>query len=325
MDELLFAIPGVALANRQNPAQDPRVSIRGFGARSAFGVRGVRVLQDGVPVTLPDGQTPVDVLDVEGAARVEVTRGSASSLYGNAAGGVIDLHSATPPPENIAPYGRITGGADTPTLTAAGAAGTVGSFGYTSSVTRVNGAGYRNYSDQRGTHGAVRLTRAPPDGSAGTTVAVAARVTDVSRAQSPGAITQAQMDADPRQADALSVRKQAGKVVRQGDLSLSAAHPLGGERLRRRRFLWERPHAGKPAHLCHGRRRPDERRRVGAGERRHGHRVRGRCVSPAARMSSGSTTTGMSARTASTRPRCRPPAPPARRCAVRCARISSSS
>ena len=55
VDELLFAVPGVALANRQNPAQDPRVSIRGFGARSAFGVRGVRVLQDGVPVTLPDG------------------------------------------------------------------------------------------------------------------------------------------------------------------------------------------------------------------------------------------------------------------------------
>ena len=79
VDELLFAVPGVTLVNRQNPAQDPRVSIRGFGARSAFGVRGVRVLQDGVPVTLPDGQTPVDVLDLEGAERVEVVRGSASS------------------------------------------------------------------------------------------------------------------------------------------------------------------------------------------------------------------------------------------------------
>src|SRR6478752_8258321 len=96
VDELLFAVPGVALANRQNPTQDPRVSIRGFGARSAFGVRGVRVLQDGVPVTLPDGQTPVDVIDVEGADRVEVVRGAASSLYGNAAGGVIDVRSAAP-------------------------------------------------------------------------------------------------------------------------------------------------------------------------------------------------------------------------------------
>src|SRR4051812_25972738 len=118
IDELLFAVPGVALANRQNPAQDPRVSIRGFGARSAFGVRGVRVMQDGIPVTLPDGQTPVDVLDFEGADRVEVVRGSASSLYGNAAGGVIDLRSASPSLMPIAPYLRVTGGGDSPTMSA---------------------------------------------------------------------------------------------------------------------------------------------------------------------------------------------------------------
>src|SRR4051812_16628383 len=118
VDELLFAVPGVALANRQNPAQDPRVSIRGFGARSAFGVRGVRVLQDGVPVTLPDGQTPVDALDIEGARRVDVVRGSASSLYGNAAGGVIDLRSASPSLMPIAPYLRVTGGGDSPTMSA---------------------------------------------------------------------------------------------------------------------------------------------------------------------------------------------------------------
>src|SRR4249919_1892822 len=109
VDELLFAVPGVALANRQNPAQDPRVSIRGFGARSAFGVRGVRVLQDGVPLTLPDGQTPVDVIDVEGADRVEVVRGAASSLYGNAAGGVIDVKSA-PPATALSPFVRVVGG-----------------------------------------------------------------------------------------------------------------------------------------------------------------------------------------------------------------------
>src|SRR6476620_4860663 len=125
IDELLLAVPGVALANRQNPAQDPRISVRGFGARSAFGVRGVRVLQDGVPLTLPDGQTPVDVVDVEGADRVEVERGSASSLYGNAAGGVIDVRSAAPPFTNAAPFARIVGGDDNPTMSAAGAAGTI--------------------------------------------------------------------------------------------------------------------------------------------------------------------------------------------------------
>src|SRR5688500_12572372 len=66
-DEMLLALPGVSVANRNNPTQDPRISIRGFGARSAFGVRGVRVVRGGMPLRLPDGQTPVDYLDPEPA------------------------------------------------------------------------------------------------------------------------------------------------------------------------------------------------------------------------------------------------------------------
>ncbi len=225
VDELLFAVPGVALANRQNPAQDPRVSIRGFGARSAFGVRGVKVLQDGVPVTLPDGQTPVDVLDVEGAERVEVVRGSASSLYGNAAGGVIDIRSASPT-ALFAPYARVVGGGSTPTITAAGAAGSAGALGITSSVTRIVGRGFRAYSDQRATRGAVRMQLlSPHEGSS--PLVLAARITDVSRSESPGALTRAQFDLDPTQADPLSVKKGASKIVRQGDLSLVATHAVG--------------------------------------------------------------------------------------------------
>jgi iron complex outermembrane receptor protein len=225
VDELLFAVPGVALANRQNPAQDPRVSIRGFGARSAFGVRGVKVLQDGVPVTLPDGQTPVDVLDIEGADRVEVVRGSASSLYGNAAGGVIDLRSARPGPL-LAPYARVVGGGSTPTVTAAGVSGMAGPMGLTSSVTRIVGRGYRAYSDQRATRGAVRMHLLSADDGSSPLV-LSARITDVTRAESPGALTRAQFDLDPRQADPLSVKKGASKAVNQGDLSLVATHAIG--------------------------------------------------------------------------------------------------
>ena len=224
VDELLFAVPGVALANRQNPAQDPRVSIRGFGARSAFGVRGVRVMQDGVPLTLPDGQTPVDALDLEGADRVEIVRGSASSLYGNAAGGVIDVRSAAPPVIGAAPFARIVGGDATPTVSALGAAGTVDGVGYAASLTRIVGRGFRDYSDQRATRGSARLLVSP---GAFTRVTVAARLSDVSNAESPGALTRAQLDANPRLADALSVRKHAGKIVRQGDLSVSLARGLG--------------------------------------------------------------------------------------------------
>jgi iron complex outermembrane recepter protein len=226
VDELLFAVPGVALANRQNPAQDPRVSIRGFGARSAFGVRGVRVLQDGIPLTLPDGQTPVDVIDLEGADRVEVVRGSASSLYGNAAGGVIDVRSAPPSLLAVAPYARVLGGGSIPTMTAAGAGGTLGPVGYTSSVTHAVGRGYRDYSDQNATRGALRLVRAAPDGSMSPTVSLAFRISDMSHAESPGALTRAQFDSAPQMADPLSVRKHAGKIVRQSDLALTVAQPL---------------------------------------------------------------------------------------------------
>ena len=97
LDETLWLIPGLSVSNRNNPSQDPRISIRGFGARSAFGVRGIRVLRDGIPLTLPDGQTPVDYLDLESVGRVEVMRGSASSLYGNAGGGVVDIRTSDPP------------------------------------------------------------------------------------------------------------------------------------------------------------------------------------------------------------------------------------
>src|SRR5919107_268760 len=161
-----------------------RVTATREGARSAFGVRGVRVLQDGIPLTLPDGQTPVDVVDIEGAERVEVVRGSASSLYGNAAGGVIDVRSTPPPLVGLAPYARIVGGDRVPTISAAGAGGTLGPIGYTSSVTRVVGRGYRDYSDQRATRAALRLVRPHAEGSAIPGITLAARLSDVDLAES---------------------------------------------------------------------------------------------------------------------------------------------
>ena len=87
-DQTLSLLPGVTVANRTNPSQDTRISVRGFGARSQFGARSIRLLRDGMPLTLPDGQTPIDYLDLESVERVEVIRGAAAALYGNAAGGV---------------------------------------------------------------------------------------------------------------------------------------------------------------------------------------------------------------------------------------------
>ena len=91
LDEVLGHVPGVHVANRENLALGARITLRGFGARSAFGVRGVRLLADGVPLTTADGQGSLNNLDLVRAGRVEVLRGPASALYGNAAGGVIRL------------------------------------------------------------------------------------------------------------------------------------------------------------------------------------------------------------------------------------------
>ena len=93
LDEALAAVPGVQVDNRFNYALGERISIRGFGSRAQFGVRGVRVLLDGIPMTTADGQTSLNNVDVASLARVEVVRGPASALHGNAAGGVIQLES----------------------------------------------------------------------------------------------------------------------------------------------------------------------------------------------------------------------------------------
>jgi iron complex outermembrane receptor protein len=91
LDEALAAVPGVYAANRYNFSLDQRLSIRGFGARSAFAVRGIKVLLDGIPQTLPDGQGQLTHVELGAADRIEVLRGSASALYGNASGGVISI------------------------------------------------------------------------------------------------------------------------------------------------------------------------------------------------------------------------------------------
>ena len=92
----LGGIPGLAARDRQNHAQDTQLSVRGFGARSTFGVRGLRIYIDGIPATMPDGQGQVSHFALATARRVDVLRGPFSALHGNSSGGVID-NVRTPP------------------------------------------------------------------------------------------------------------------------------------------------------------------------------------------------------------------------------------
>ena len=93
LQEYLRAVPGLFSLNANNYAQDLRLSIRGFGSRAAFGIRGVKIIVDGIPETTPDGQGQVDNLPLGLLRKLEVLRGPSASLYGNAAGGVLYLNT----------------------------------------------------------------------------------------------------------------------------------------------------------------------------------------------------------------------------------------
>ena len=93
LNDLLNSSSGVFNQNSNNFAQDLRVSIRGFGARSSFGIRGIKILVDGIPESTPDGQAQVDNIDLGFISNVEIIKGLISSQYGNASGGVISLNS----------------------------------------------------------------------------------------------------------------------------------------------------------------------------------------------------------------------------------------
>src|SRR5271156_6517790 len=112
ISESLVTVPGISVENRQNYAQDLQLSVRGFGARSSFGVRGVRLYSDGIPGTMPDGQGQFSQFDLGSADRIEVLRGPFSALYGNSSGGVISLFTEDAPSgyfiDGTAQYGTFS-------------------------------------------------------------------------------------------------------------------------------------------------------------------------------------------------------------------------
>src|SRR3954463_1842450 len=110
VDEALNNLPGVVVSNRYNYSPDQRISIRGFGSRSNFGVRGLKILLDGVPQTLPDGQSQLTNIDFANIDRAEVLRGASSSLYGNASGGVISFRTTRAAEGPFAQRVRVQGG-----------------------------------------------------------------------------------------------------------------------------------------------------------------------------------------------------------------------
>ncbi len=150
LEEVLQGLPGVQVQNRFNPAVGERVAIRGFGARAQFGVRGVRVVVDGIPATLPDGQSTLEHIDLGSIGRVEAIRGPASSLFGNASGGVLAFHSTPPGLQPFQGEGELVFGSHGHVKGQTTASGTIGETGYLVSLSRTSWDGYRDRPNEDG-------------------------------------------------------------------------------------------------------------------------------------------------------------------------------
>jgi iron complex outermembrane receptor protein len=192
--EALARVPGVVALNRQNYAQDLQISSRGFGARSAFGVRGVRLIADGIPASMPDGQGQAATFDLDSADRIEVLRGPFSSLYGNHAGGTILLTTRTGKlPPSIA--ASVMAGSDGQRKLDVQAQGIQQGLTYLLDTSRFRTDGYRDHSAATRDQANAKLTW---QGAHGATWTLLANGLRQSGTQDPLGVTWATFVRDPR-------------------------------------------------------------------------------------------------------------------------------
>jgi iron complex outermembrane receptor protein len=225
LSESLNRVPGLTILNRQNYAQDLQLSIRGFGARSTFGIRGIRLLVDGIPATTPDGQGQGSSISLTSTERIEVLRGPLAQMYGNSAGGVIQAFTRDAPEqaEVGAQYYLGSFGMQRSDWQYAGRAG---DYGLVVDYSTFDTQGYRDNSktERKQFNGKLSF-----NASEKTHVNVVFNQFDMPLAQDPLGLTADQLAVNPAQAGNNAVSRRARKTVLQNQLGSSLVHTIDTE------------------------------------------------------------------------------------------------
>lgn len=228
LEESLRFIPGIIVESRQNFALGDRISIRGVGSRAQFGVRGIKIVADGIPLTLPDGQAQLTNLDLGSAGRVEVIRGPSSSLYGNAGGGVILVETERPEsvPLRLEPRGLV--GAFDLRKWQGKASGALGPADYVLDASRTTVKGFRAHAAAHMTavNALARWGVSPRTG-----LGFSFNFYDSPFAKNPSSLDRATADSAPESARLFVKRQGAGERAQQGQGGVHLRHALDAERV----------------------------------------------------------------------------------------------
>ncbi|MFD2643654.1 TonB-dependent receptor family protein [Pseudomonas japonica] len=235
LGNLLSAVPGVVVQSRYNAAQGLRPAIRGFGSRSSFGVRGIRVLVDGVPLTMPDGQTELDGFDLGLVERMEVLRGPAAVLYGNGAGGVLAINTREPG-EQPSVAGDVSFGSYGFRRQSVEASGSEGNVGALVALSSTQSEGYREHATSEANNLTGKLRWWGDTGR----LALTLHALD-NRSEDPGGLTLGQVRADRNQARPQSLSFDSDERVTQQRLSLVwDGQPVGEDTYQIRSYVGQR-------------------------------------------------------------------------------------
>lgn len=226
LEDVLRGVPGISVDNRHNLSQGDRISARGLGVRAAFGVRGMKVVLDGIPLTTADGQTQLNNLDMGSIGRIEILRGPSSALYGNASGGLLSIRTRQPADAALRMATRLMMGSDGLSRLQVQAAGRGAAHRYYIGMHALQSDGYREHA-----YGQMRGLSALVHRQIGMRLELGLLLNahDAPYLFNPSSLDRATANAAPRSVRSYVVSQGASKKVRQtqGGFSLRYQHASG--------------------------------------------------------------------------------------------------